>query len=79
MVHRKQIGRDVGDRVRGTQYIRYLSGTNVPDGISLGKWYKRDIDVQIVNAGWNPRIVTWDVSAYVFDEIYPITTYEAVK
>ncbi|WP_214484713.1 S-layer homology domain-containing protein, partial [Bacillus sp. SM2101] len=78
MYHSVQEGRQTGKRVRGTQYIRYTSGTNLPEGIELNKWYVRDLDVQV----YFPRktdTVSWNTPDWVFEEIFPITSYEEVK
>ncbi|MDZ5472697.1 hypothetical protein SM124_13240 [Bacillus sp. 31A1R] len=44
---------DNGERIRGTQYIRYTSGSKLPKGVKLNKWYKRDVEVQLENTSWD--------------------------
>jgi hypothetical protein len=78
MVFSEQINKRVKNYVRGTQYIRYTSGTNLPEGIGLNKWYKRDLDVEIYSPSSGPYI-TWDVWGFVFRGIKEITSYEEVK
>lgn len=64
------------EMLRGTQYIRYTSGTNLPKGVQLNKWYKRDLDVRYFNSG---KEVPWEATTYPFYDFYPITDYEEVK
>lgn len=64
--------------VRGTQYIRYTSGTNLPEGIELNKWYKRDIDVEVMYMSGTKR-VPWEVGNYIYKTIHEITPFEEVK
>ncbi|WP_214484981.1 hypothetical protein [Bacillus sp. SM2101] len=71
-------GRQNDKRVRGTQYIRYTSGTNLPTEIELNKWYVRDLDIQ-VHFPRKTGTVSWDTPDWVFEEIFPITSYEEVK
>lgn len=66
------------DRVRGTQYIRFSSGTDLPKGVKLNKWYKRDVEVQLF-APMNFHRVSWDTSYWVFDKIIPLNSYKEVK
>ncbi|MDX8363521.1 S-layer homology domain-containing protein, partial [Cytobacillus sp. IB215316] len=77
MYHAVQKGFQTGERIRGTKYLRYTSGTNLPEGLVINKWYKRDVDVQV----HFPRIntVSWETPDWVFEEIFPITSYEEVK
>ena len=67
------------NRVRGTQYIRYTSGTNLPTGVELNKWYKRDVDMQVVNAAGNWIHVTWETSTWGFGDIHQLSPYQEVK
>lgn len=62
--------------VRGTQYIRYTSGNNLPEGIQLNKWYKRDLDVRYFA---ETKEVPWEATYDVYHSIYPITEFEEVK
>ncbi|MDX8363458.1 S-layer homology domain-containing protein, partial [Cytobacillus sp. IB215316] len=78
MYHSVQKGRQTGERVRGAQYIRYTSGVNLPEGIELNKWYVRDLDVQ-VHFPRKTDTVSWNTPDWVFEEIFPITSYEEVK
>lgn len=79
MVYSKQKNYEISKpRVRGTQYIRYTSGSNLPKGLKLNTWYKRDVDVEIIQKSKNPKVVTWDTALLVFNEIYPITSYQEV-
>jgi hypothetical protein len=68
------------DRVRGTQYIRYTSGTNLPKGVQLNKWYKRDIEVQLKNFAINgSSTIKWATTMWAFDGHYPITSFVELK
>ncbi|WP_214484976.1 S-layer homology domain-containing protein, partial [Bacillus sp. SM2101] len=78
MYHSVQEGRQSEQRVRGTQYIRYSSGTDLPIGIELNKWYVRDLDVQ-VHFPQKTDTVSWDTPNWVFEDIFPISSYEEVK
>ncbi|OEH92537.1 S-layer homology domain-containing protein [Bacillus solimangrovi] len=79
MVHQKYEGMRVTNRVRGTQYIRYTSGTNLPEGVKLNKWYKRDVDVVLINGATRREYITWDFAMNGFKEIDAITSYKEVK
>lgn len=61
--------------VRGTQYIRYTSGTNLPEGIQLNKWYKRDLDVRYFAEA---KEVPWEATYDVYHSLHPITEFEEV-
>lgn len=68
-----------GNMVRGTQYIRYTSGTNLPEGVELNKWYKRDIDIKMKNSATDRSVVTWEVAYFAFDQIFDLSPYEEVQ
>jgi hypothetical protein len=78
MVFHQQINGKPQKKIRGTQYIRYSSGTNLPEGLELNKWYKRDIDVVLWSPSYGSR-VAWDTSPWVLDVIDPITFYQEVN
>jgi len=67
-----------GNMVRGTQYIRYKSGTDLPEGVELNKWYERDIDIKMGNYSYGPEI-TWEHANYAFDQIFVLSPYEEVQ
>ncbi|MYL53761.1 hypothetical protein GLW08_10475 [Pontibacillus yanchengensis] len=67
------------DRMRGTQYIKYKSGNVLPEGVELNKWYKRDVDVKLLNNAVNRNIITWETAVYAFDGILPLSSYEKVS
>ncbi|MCA0971362.1 hypothetical protein LCM20_12220 [Halobacillus litoralis] len=79
MAFQEQVNGVGNKKIRGTQYIRYTSGQNVPSGLEMGKWYKRDIDVVL----WSPsfRRADWMefIPAWILEEIDPITFYEEVN
>ncbi|OEH94107.1 S-layer homology domain-containing protein [Bacillus solimangrovi] len=78
LLHQSKTGVRNYYKVRGTQYIRYTSGSNLPKGVELNKWYKRDIDVVLVNGSFDDNI-TWEFATNGFKEIKQITSYEEVK
>ena len=71
-------GSDYQVITRGTQYIRYASGTNLPEGVELNKWYKRDIDLQTATSYVHPDDRQWEAVKNLYEEIHPITSYEEV-
>ncbi|MDZ5472698.1 hypothetical protein SM124_13245 [Bacillus sp. 31A1R] len=70
---------DNGERIRGTQYIRYTSGSKLPKGVKLNKWYKRDVEVEVENTSWDMKVITWDTSTYTFVKEVPLTKWIEVK
>jgi len=78
MAYRKEDLWRTGNMVRGTQYIRYTSGSNLPEGVDLNKWYKRDVDIQMQNSASGPEI-TWEVAYFAFDQIFVLSPYEEVQ
>ncbi|MYL34303.1 hypothetical protein GLW08_10525 [Pontibacillus yanchengensis] len=78
MVHQMHEGWNTNNRIRGTQYIRYTSGSHLPEELDLNKWYKRDVDVQLANYAGN-NTITWETAMYVFDGVYELTSYEEVE
>jgi hypothetical protein len=77
MYHNDQMD-GIGDiKVRGTQYIRYTSGSSLPKGVTLNKWYKRDIDVEI-RKPMNTNLMKWETSDWVFEKITSLSSYQEV-
>lgn len=62
--------------VRGTQYIRYTSGTKLPKDVELNKWYKLDIDVKFANSIDD---IPWEATEFPVASKRPISPYEGVK
>lgn len=63
--------------VRGTHYIRFTSGTQLPSGVELNKWYKRDIDVRYMENLWGYK-VSWDTADNLYAGIDVISPYKEV-
>lgn len=63
--------------VRGTQYVRFTSVTDLPDGVELNKWYKRDVDVRFIDNLWGDR-VPWDTADHLYSGYSVITPYQEV-
>lgn len=66
------------ERVRGTEYIRYTSGSNLPKGVALNKWYKRDVDVQLY-LPMNSNKVSYQTSEWVIETVVAINSFAEVK
>ena len=53
-------------------------GKDLPEGVQLNKWYKRDIDVDTDTGHTPPWERPWVADKNLHEDIYPITSYEGV-
>ncbi|MBD0383869.1 S-layer homology domain-containing protein [Paenibacillus sedimenti] len=63
--------------IRGTQYVRFTSVTDLPEGVELNKWYKRDVDVKYMQNLWGDK-VSWDTADNIAAGYTVITPYKLV-